>query len=282
MDLSIIILNWKVKDLLRKCLTSVYQHTSGISFEVFVVDNDSRDGSVEMVLKEFPQVTLIANNRNVGFAAGNNQAIEQASGEFVLLLNPDTELKDNALAKMVSVMTAYPLAGVCGPKLLNPDGSLQSSVRRYPTFWTQALVMLKLHHVLTGSRALRRYLATDFDYAREQDVEQVMGAAFMIRCGVLTDIGPLDEDYFIWFEEVDYCKRARDAGYQVLYTPQAEVIHHGGESFAQAFGPLKQRIYNKSMRIYMRRHHGFWPWLGLTLLHPLSMALAWGVHYIKP
>jgi GT2 family glycosyltransferase len=178
-------------------------------------------------------------------------------------------------------MRAHPEVGVCGPRLLNSDRTRQESVRRYPTFCSQALVMLKLHHALKNVGSLKRYFWTDFDYSKEQAVDQVMGAAFMIRGDVLEDIGALDEDYFIWFEEVDYCRRANRAGYKVLYTPRAEIVHHGGESFAQAFGPLKQRIYNRSMRIYMRKHHGRWPWFGLLLLHPLSMALAWGVHLLK-
>ncbi len=281
MNLSIIIVNWKVKDLLRKCLASIYEHTSGITFEVFVVDNDSHDGIEVMVLQEFPQVTLIVNNRNVGFAKANNQAIEQSSGEFVLLLNPDTELKDNAFTKMIEVMKAHPKVGVCGAKLLNSDGSLQPSVRRFPTFCSQLLIALKLHHAFKNVKVIKRYLALDFDYSKEQTVEQVMGAVFMIRYEMLHDIGGLDEDYFIWFEEVDYCKRAHNAGYEILYTSQAEVIHHGSESFVQAFGPQKQRLYNASMRTYMRKHHGLLPWLGLMLLHPVSMTLAWGVHIMK-
>jgi len=275
MDLSIVILNWKVKDLLRKCLASVYEHTSGIDFEVFVVDNDSRDGSVEMVLQEFSQVTLMANNTNVGFAAGNNQAIEQASGDFVILLNPDTELTSNAFAKIIEVMQMHPEVGVCGPKLLNPDGTLQNSVRHYPSFCSQALVMLKLHNFLPWLPPVRHYFATDFDYEREQEVDQVMGAAFMIRRDVLEDIGGLDQDYFIWFEEVDYCRRAANAGYKVLYTPQAEIIHHGGESFVQALGLQRQKYLNDSLLKYMKKHHGMLAWSGLAALYPISMLLAW-------
>jgi len=275
MQLSIVILNWKVRELLRKCLVSIYEHTAGVDFEVFVVDNDSRDGSVEMVLTEFPQVTLIANNVNGGFAKGNNQGLEQAQGDFVLLLNPDTELQDNALPEMINVLQEHPEAGICGPQLLNTDGSPQNSVRRFPDFCSQALVMLKLHNFLPQLSPVRRYFAADFDYSREQPVDQVMGAAFMIRRDVLEDIGKLDEDYFIWFEEVDYCRRAKDAGYEVLYTPRAQIIHHGGESFAQAFGPRKQGYLNDSLLKYFKKHHGFWSWLGLAALYPLSLGLAW-------
>ncbi|MBU0625206.1 glycosyltransferase family 2 protein [Patescibacteria group bacterium] len=279
MDLSIVILNWKVRDLLRKCLTSVFKYTSGLTFEIYVVDNASGDGSVEMVQQEFPTVKLIANDKNLGFSAGNNQALRQASGDWLLLLNPDTELSNNALTEMVNVIKTRPKVAVLGPKLLNSDQSIQASVRRFPSLSSQIIIMLKLHHVLAWLPVLKHYLMTDFDYNREQSVDQVMGAAFLLRREVLEKIGGLDERYFIWFEEVDYCRSVKDAGYDVLYTPQAEIIHHGGESFAQVFGPAKQKIYNASMRSYMLKHHGFLAWLVLVLLSPLSMALAWLVHW---
>jgi GT2 family glycosyltransferase len=281
MDLSIVILNWKVKDLLHKCLVSIYQYTSNISFEIFVVDNDSGDGSVEMVRQEFPNVTVIANSQNIGFAAGNNQAIKQTKGDFILLLNPDTELIDNSLAKMVEIMKANRQIGVLGPRLSNSDHSLQSSVRRFPTFRSQALIMLKLQHVFPSLPALRSYLAVDFDYQLDQFVDQVMGAAFMISREVLEKVGLLDERYFIWFEEVDYCRRVKDANYNVAYTAQAALIHHGGESFAQVFRPAKQKMFNASMRKYMLKQQGLISWLGLILLQPLSMALAWLVYSVN-
>ncbi|HTK05508.1 MAG TPA: glycosyltransferase family 2 protein, partial [Candidatus Eisenbacteria bacterium] len=275
MDLSIVIVNWKVKDLLRRCLASVYRETKGVSFEVFVADNDSRDGSLEMVLKEFPEATVIANNRNLGFAAGNNPALMRAEGEFVILLNPDTELKEDALTTMVAHMRANPRIGILGPRLVGADGKLQPSVRRFPTLVSQALIMLKLHHPLRKFGPLRRYFADDFDYTKAAEVDQVMGAAFMIRRKVLAQLGGLDERFFIWFEEVDYCKRAKDAGFEVWYSPVANVTHNGGESFGKAFGPTKQRYFNDSLRKYFHKHHGLLAAAAIAILDPLSMALAW-------
>ena len=275
MDLSVVIVNWKVRDLLEKCLESLYRFTDGLEFEVFVVDNDSQDGSVEMVASRFPQAELIASNRNLGFAKGNNEAIRQSRGEFVLLLNPDTEFIDNALVPLVEFMRRTPAAGICGSKLLNSDQSLQPSVRRFPHLSDQLLIMLKLHHLLPQARCLRRYLARDFHYEEAQACDQVMGAVFLIRRELLDRIGLLDERYYIWFEEVDYCRLARDAGFEVWYTPEAAIIHHGGESFGQVFGPRKQQIFNRSLRQYFRKHHGLGAWLVLLLIHPLSMALAW-------
>jgi len=275
MDLSVVILNWKVKELLRQCLISVYRETSDIDFEVIVVDNDSRDGSAEMVAREFPQARLIVNDRNVGFAAGNNVGIKVASGEFVLLLNPDTELRENVLAKLVAVMRANPDVAVCGPTLLNADGSLQSSVRRFPTPSSQALVMLKLHNIFPRLKPVREYFASGFDYLASSSVDQVMGAAFMVRRTAFDELGLLDERFFIWFEEVDFCKRAIDAGHDVMYTPETHIIHYGGESFGQVFGPKKQHYLNSSLLKYMRKHFGLAATVALALLYPLSIALAW-------
>ncbi|PIP28998.1 hypothetical protein COX28_01540, partial [Candidatus Kuenenbacteria bacterium CG23_combo_of_CG06-09_8_20_14_all_39_39] len=145
MDLSIIIVNWHVRDLLKKCLISIYQHIQNINFEVFVVDNASLDGSLKMIQQEFPQVRLIANQRNTGFAYANNQALEQARGQNILLLNPDTELIDNSLEKIVRVFGQHNDWAVLGGKILNPDHSLQESIRRFPSLKDQLLIQLKLH-----------------------------------------------------------------------------------------------------------------------------------------
>lgn len=275
MDISVIIVSWKVKDLLRQCLRSIYDNTEGVDFEVIVIDNDSGDGTTEMVLKEFPWVNLIASNRNLGFAAGNNLGLEQATGEIVYLLNPDTELKGNALGQLVGFMRENPQAGIVGTRLVNPDGSLQRSVRRLPTPWLALLWTLKIHRLWPGLRVVRRYLADDFDYSRSQPCEQVMGASLAIRSLVRQSLGSLDERYFIWFEEVDYCKAALDAGWQVWYSPDVTVVHYGGISFGQVNGLTNQRRFNKSLRQYVWKHFGPSPWLILLLLHPISMLAAW-------
>lgn len=275
MDLSIIIVNWKVKDLLRKCLSSVYRETKDLTFEVFVADNDSRDGSVEMVRAEFPQAQLIANDRNLGFAAANNPAIAKSKGEFVLLLNPDAEVVDGALQQMVAFMRQNQHVGILGPKLLGADGQIQPSVRRDPTILSQTMIMFKLMPFFSGLGPLRRYLAKDFDYARPVQVEQIMGAAYLIRRSVITAIGGLDERFFIWFEEVDLCKRARQAGFQVWYTPEATIRHMKGESFGQVFDPKKQGYYDRSLRLYFLKHSGVIAYLFFLALHPIAIALAW-------
>jgi len=170
-----------------------------------------------------------------------------------------------ALKRMVEWMDAHPEAGIAGPKLLNPDGSRQPSVRRFPGLLDQALILLKLHRFWPSAPPFRRYLAADFDGAKEQDVDQLMGAALFVRREVFADIGLLDEAFFIWFEEVDFCKRAKDAGWRVVYVPTASVIHHGGASFAKAMTLKKQRYFGASMRTYFRKHRGAWTLLVLAL-----------------
>ena len=275
MDLSIIIVNWKVKDLLKKCLQSIFEQTKNISFEVFVVDNASSDGSVEMVREKFPQVDLIASSENLGFAKGNNLAIKKSRGRYILLLNPDTEILDNALEKMVRFMDAHLDCGISGCNLLNPDLSLQPSVRAFPNLASQAFILLKIHHLLPHTKTIYKYLVQNFDYEKTQEVEQVMGAFMMIRREVVDKIGLLDENFWIWFEEVDFCKRAKSAGWEILYTPEAKIIHHFGQSFKQAMGVKKQKDFNRSLSYYFKKHETRGEWLAIQILRPLSLFLAW-------
>ncbi|MFA5413711.1 MAG: glycosyltransferase family 2 protein [Patescibacteria group bacterium] len=281
MDLSIIIVNWKVKDLLEKCLRSIFEQTKNINFEVFVVDNASGDGSIEMVREKFHQVDLTASQDNLGFAKGNNLAIKKSRGRYILLLNPDTEILDNALEKMVRFMDAHPECGISGCKLLNPDLSLQSSVRAFPDLASQIFILLKIHHLLPNTKAMYKYLVQNFDYKKVQEVDQVMGAFMMIRREVLDKIGPLDENFWIWFEEVDFCKRAKEAGFKIFYTPEAKIIHYFGQSFKQAMGVKKQKDFNRSLSYYFKKHGTKGEWIVIQVLRPLSLFLAWLAQIFK-
>ncbi len=268
-DLSIITVNWKVADLVGELLGSIDANKEDLSLEIFVVDNDSRDG-IEEVIAKFRNrsgipISLIRNSTNMGFAAANNIAIRRASGRYVALVNPDARATHGSLKAMVSWMDTHPDAGVVGPKLLNVDGSLQESIRRFPTLWDQTLILLKLQHVWPEAPAFKRYLARDADYTKEQDVDQVMGAAFFVRHDLFKKIGLLDEAFFIWFEEVDFCKRAKEAGLRVVYTPAASFIHRGGASFAKAMTFKKQKYFTNSMRIYFAKHQGGWTTIVLAL-----------------
>lgn len=277
-DLSIITVNWKVADLVGELLGSIEANREGLSIEIFVIDNDSDDG-IESTVAAFRQrsaipIALIQNERNLGFAAANNQAIRRTSGRVVALLNPDTRVTKGALKRMVDWMDAHPHAGIAGPKLLNPDGSTQPSVRRFPGLLDQSMILLKAHRLWPDAPPLNRYRATDFDETKEQDVDQLMGAALFVRREVFEDIGLLDEAFFIWFEEVDFCKRAKDAGWRVVYVPSAAVRHQGGASFAKAMTLRKQRYFTSSLLTYFRKHRGAWTFAILAVPAVIGLGAA--------
>ncbi len=275
MKLSIVIVNWNVRDHLRDCLASIFKYPPKDSFEVFVVDNASSDGSADMVRQEYPQVNLIINVENKGFGTANNQGIRQAKGEYVLVFNDDAQVKEGSLDIMINYLDTHSDVGVVGPKILNVDGSLQPSVRRFPDFLSQWLASLKVQFLFPKLKVFRKYLAADFDYKKEQDVQQIMGACMMIRKKVLDQIGLFDEKFFIWFEEVDLLKRIADAGIQIVYTPTTEIIHVGGASFAQAESMTKHRMFSASCRRYIYKHKGIFAWLAILAVYPLGTLFVW-------
>lgn len=281
MTFSFIIVNWNVRELLEKCLLSIAKFSSHFNYEVIVADNASMDGSVWMMRERFPQINLIANTKNVGFAAGVNQGIKQARGEYIVLLNPDVEIKESTLEKLLDEFKNYADSGIVGGKIKNEDGSIQPSVRAYPDIWSHILITLKFQHILK-SRAIGRYMAEDFNYDKRQEVDQVMGAFFAIRRKVIEQIGLMDERFFLWFEEVDFCKRVKTSGWKIIYTPESEVIHLGGKSFGQISSVARQRIFNKSLRYYMRKHKGLVVWLIFAILHPISLLLAFSTGLFHP
>jgi GT2 family glycosyltransferase len=274
MNLSIIIVSWNIKDLLAKCLNSIYRHSQGLNFEIFVVDNHSTDGSSVMLKKEFTQVKLIQNNENLGFARANNQAIRQAQGRYILLLNPDTELIDDSLSKLIEFMNKHKQCAILGPKLLHPDKSVQASVRRLPKFSDQFFILLKLHNLFPSFAPIKKYYMLGFDYHTTSQVEQVMGAAMLIRRAVFEKIGLLDEKFWLIFEEVDFCKRAAEAGFKIYFYPGAQVIHHKGKSFAQHKSLARQMNFNRNLFYYFKKHGTFYQLVGLWLLQPISLLLA--------
>lgn len=253
-DLSVIIVNWNVRDLLRRCLESVFASPFGGSLEVLVVDNASADGSGEMVRTEFPQVHLIANAENRGFPAANNQGLALARGRYILLLNPDTEVVGDALQAMVAFADAHPDVGVVGPQLLNPDGSVQSSRRRFPTLAT-ALWESTWLQPYAPRRLLERYYVLDRPDDEIQDVDWVTGAALMVRREAVEEVGPLDEGFFMYSEELDWCRRFREAGWRVVYLPTARIVHHVGKSSEQVL-PARHIHFQTSKVRYFRKYHG--------------------------
>ncbi len=253
-DLSIVIVSWNVRDLLRQCLHSILAELPTCKLEVIVVDNVSTDGSAEMVRAEFPDVRLIVNAKNRGFPAANNQGIALAEGRYTLILNPDTEVISDALATMVAYADANPDVGVVGPQLLNEDRSIQSSRRRFPTLAT-ALFESTWLQPCAPRRLLARYYVQDQPDDATLDVDWIKGAALMARREAIEQVGPMDEGYFMYSEELDWCRRFKDAGWRVIYLPTAQVVHYGGRSSDQVVTSRHIHFQTSKVR-YFHKHHG--------------------------
>jgi len=285
MTLSIIIVNWNVKPLLERCLSSIRAYGKGLSYEIFVVDNASRNGSQEYlkgIARTRKNFRIILNKENFGFARANNQAISKVQGEFILFLNPDTEIYPGTLQKMVNFLQAHEDCGIVGAQLIGVDGRVQPSVRNFPTLGSQVMIFLKLHYLFPHVRCLKNYFLYNFDYISQQKVDQVMGACLLTRREVLDEIGPLDENFYLWFEEVDFCKRVKDADWEVVYLPGARIFHHGAQSFRQLISLRKQKIYNASAIYYFKKHFGPAKARVLAVLNPLSLFLAYLAQIARP
>lgn len=227
LDLSLCIVTYKSRNLLRTCLQSIYDATHKLLFEIIVVDNNSQDGTLEMVRRDFPDVRVIANDYNAGFAKPNNQALTISRGRYALLLNPDTLVQPGALEHLVEFADANPTIGICGPKILNRDGTLQLQSRRsFATPWDLFCYFSGLARLFPKSRLFARYLVTYEDEDKVHPVDAVSGACMLIRRAMMDQIGMLDEQFFAYQEDTDYCFRARQAGWQVYYYPRAQITHY--------------------------------------------------------
>jgi GT2 family glycosyltransferase len=252
MNLSIVIVNWNTCDLLAKCLASIFAYPPPGEFEVWVVDNASSDGSINMVSQEYLQVRLIRNSSNLGFARANNQAIRQSIGRYTLLLNPDTELTSVAFQKMVDFMDAAPEAGAAGPRLLNPDGAFQVSCYPSPTLAREFWRLFHLDKITPyGVYPMQRW-----NQVRPTQVEVVQGACLILRKEALDQVGLLDEEYFIYSEEVDLCYRLKKSGWQIFWLPEAEVVHHGGQSTRLASEEMFLNLYQSKVHFF-RKNFGW-------------------------
>ncbi len=263
--LFILIVSWNVRERLRACLASLRAYPSArCPQQIIVVDNASTDGSADMVRAEFPEVQLIANPTNRGFTGGNNDGLRwiqtmsaqsEIAPRYVLLLNPDTEVTPSALDALIACAEAQPQAAVVGPQLRYPDGRLQSSRRRFPTLLTAIFESTPLQRHAPRS-LLARYYALDLADDQPAEVDWVVGAAMLVRWAALQEVGWLDEQtFFMYSEELDWCRRFKRSGWRVLYCPSAQVIHHEAQSSGQA---VAQRIvhFNASKVRYFAKHHG--------------------------
>ncbi|HLF25341.1 MAG TPA: glycosyltransferase family 2 protein [Anaerolineae bacterium] len=253
MDISIVVVNLNTKQLLRDALAALPDASRGLSSETIVVDNGSTDGSAALVRERFAHALLIVNEHNAGFAAANNQAMQRAQGEFVLLLNSDTRAAPDSIATLARFLKAQPRAGIVGPRLLNADGTFQGSAAAFPTPAGEALLLL-------GDVA-RRLRGPLFPYHSLPDdrsprrVDWISGACLLIRRAVIDQIGGLDTGYFMYTEETDWCYRARQAGWETWWLPEPGVYHLNGATAQQTFARKRRQIYGSKTRFF-RKHYG--------------------------
>jgi GT2 family glycosyltransferase len=277
-EVSVIIVNWNTRDLLRDCLASIAAETR-VPHEVIVIDNASRDGSAAMVAAEFPDVVLIANADNRGFAAANNQGLAVARGRHVLLLNPDTIVLDDAIGRMLDWMSQHPDVGCAGCQVLDGPGVIQQQTCfRDQGPLNLAIVELGLHRLARWLPIFGRPWYLDWDRRSEREVDVVSGMFLLVPRPVLEAVGPLDEAFFVYGEEADWCLRIRKAGWRCVFTPVAQIIHldGGGKSTAQ----IKSRMYvqlKKSHLIYLRKHSSTPAYVAMRGVFILSALLRAGL-----
>ncbi|MEW5870932.1 MAG: glycosyltransferase family 2 protein [Chloroflexota bacterium] len=248
------IVTYQARSFLRDCLSSVYQNTA-ISFEVIVVDNNSSDGTAEMLSKEYPQVQYLANQRNEGFTRPMNQALRRARGRYLLQLNPDTLILPNAIDKLVEFMGTHAEVGICGPKVLNSDLTMQKQCRRGDSRpWAVITYFSGLAARFPKSKFFGQYLMSYIDENLTHPVSGVSGSCMLIRREVIDQIGYLDERYFAWQEDADYCLTARTAGWQVYYVPEVQIIHYGGMGGSRVEPYRSLLAWHRSYFLYYRKH----------------------------
>jgi GT2 family glycosyltransferase len=257
LDLSIIIVNWNTRDELIGCLDSIAGQRQA-PCEVFVIDNHSRDGSAEAVREKHPWVTLVENEENLGFARAANIGLECSRGRYVVILNPDTTVREGTLEAFLAFMEAHPDAGIAGGQLFNPNASKQNSIANFPSLATELL-----------NKSLLRWLFPKIfpgkgqEYSGPIEVDSVVGACMVVRRDAVQSVGLLDEGYFLFFEETDWCYRMKGAGWKVYHVPQFQIVHFQGKSAAGEKKRAKLEYYRSRYRFF-KKNRGRWAWL---LLH---------------
>ena len=255
MELSIIIINFNVKEFLEQALLSIQKATRDIETEIFVVDNASQDGSVALIREKFPEVQLIVNTKNVGFAAANNQALKLARGRFIALVNNDTIVQEDTFKQLFNFLENHPEAGMVGCKILNPDGTLQLACRRSaPSPWVAFTKVTGFSKLFPGSRLFGRYNLTYLDPDESYEVEAISGSFMLIRRQTFEDVGYLDDTFFMYGEDLDWCHRIREAGWKIYYVSDTAIIHFKGES-SKSSGFDHTRIFYQAMRIYVAKYY---------------------------
>ena len=254
-DVAVIIVNWNAREDLRVCLASLYADPRPcVPYDVWVVDNASADGSAAMVAAEFPRVHLCANTENLGFSKANNQAIAQTNSRYVFLLNSDAAIHAGALETLVAYADAHPSVGILGPKVLNPNGTLQFSCRRFPSLGAGFFRKTYLGRLFPHNKFARDYLMTDFDHNSDKAVDWVSGCAMLIRRATIDKIGALDERFYMYCEDVDICQRVWDSGQEVVYMPEAVVTHAIGRSSDKNADKMIREFHRSWYQYDLKRH----------------------------
>jgi GT2 family glycosyltransferase len=252
-DVSVVVVTYNSRLVIDACLASLRQHTRGVEYEVVVVDNASRDGTAAHVREAHPWARVIARATNGGLSAAVNEGVAASSGRYMMALNPDTRTESDALAMLAAYLDAHPDVGVVAPKLLDDDGTLQLSCRAFPGYTTALFGRYSLlTRLLPGNRYSREFLLSDFDHGSERDVDWASGAALMFPRAIVDRVGGWDAGFFMFNEDVDFCKRVRDAGMRVVYVPDAVVYHAIGVSKRAPARIVIER--HKSMWRYYRKH----------------------------
>lgn len=260
-ELSIVIVSWNVREYLEQCLRSVYANATDLDFELYVVDNASNDGSLQMVKERFPLVHLIANDENIGFPKACNQAIRECEGKYVLLLNPDTVVLPTALQQMIQFMESQPRTGAVGPKIMGQDHTVQHvCARMFPTLSTMFFDQLMLAKLFPASRLFGSYMMGYWDHNSSREVDCLVGSCLMVRKSALDSIGLLDEQHFMYLEDIDLCYRLKQSGWKVYYLHTAEIIHYSngaGQSTERAADITLFSVMDREAKmIFFERYYG--------------------------
>lgn len=253
--LSIVVLSWNTKGLLRACLNSLKPLRDEQSLEVIVLDNASADGSADMVAARFPWITLVRNAQNDGYAIGNNLGAEHATGRYLLLLNSDTAVGPGVLTFLVDFLEQHPEHGACAPRLVCEDGTIQRSCKTFPDLWTAVFYDTWFDKKLPNNKTIPRYMMADFDHATSRDVDQPPGAAFLIRKELWDQMGGFDPALWLFFNDVDLCKRLNAAGWKIAYIAEVAILHHEGKSTSQV--PNFGQLWHENRLAYYRKHFGW-------------------------
>ncbi|GIV05647.1 MAG: glycosyl transferase [Fimbriimonadales bacterium] len=279
-QLTVQIVNWNAREPLRAALRSILAHPPRCEYEIIVLDNASSDGSVQMLEKEFPEVKLLVSEQNLGFSRGHNLAARAAQGEYLFILNPDTEVLPDALDLLVAYAEQHPDVAIIGPKILNPDGSLQYSCRRFPNPVAALFRNTPLGKLFPNNPYTRDYLMTDWDHNSIREVDWVSGAALFIRREVFAQLGGFDERFFMYCEDTDLCYRAWQAGYKVIYYPEPKIKHAIGRSTDLVANKMII-TFHKSMYLFYKKHYADQTSILLRPLVPVGLALRASLFLLK-